>query len=733
MEILQGITEGTLFRNAENGYTVISIRSNGSLVTVTGSLPELSDGEEVELEGEWTNHPQYGKQFKAAVLRIQSPRTMYAIEKYLGSGLIKGIGPSTARLIVQTFGKDTLEVLSAHPERLLEVPKIGQKRMEQIAKGFLEQQASRATHLFLQQYEIPASLSSKIYKLYRDQAEAIIRNNPYRLIDDIEGVGFRTADRIAMRLGIQTSDPFRITSGIKFALLDAAASGGHTCLPRDNLAHRASQLLDANPEDINRHLDACILNKELFLDQVDGESLLSLPQYRKAEMHVARRLLVLARSGQQLFSQHVSAQIAAYEKNHHIKFSKAQRQAIETAVQSGMTAITGGPGTGKTTLINCIIHVLGEDSGIILAAPTGRAAKRLSEATRQEASTVHRLLKYAGEDGTFQVNRDSPLDCTCVIVDEVSMMDIFLMRSLLDALQPGTRLILVGDADQLPSVGPGNVLADILASPGIAKVRLTEIYRQGDDSMIVMNAHQINQGQAPRLNARDSDFFFVNKPLQEIPGCIVQLICHRLPVFLGLDPREIQVLSPTRKGICGVIELNRVLQQAINPRNARSQELQYGEITLRENDKVMHIKNNYQLSWTMPDGTDGQGIFNGDIGVITRIAPEELLVNVLFDDGRMVQYEFAQLEELELAYCLSIHKSQGSEFAAVILPMAPGPPMLLTRNLLYTAVTRAKRLVVLAGSQEVMMQMVRNNQERRRYSTLRHWLAFYVLASSHES
>lgn len=729
MEELQGVTEGTLFRNADNGYSVISIRSGGSLVTVTGNLPELGEGEEIELEGEWTHHPVYGRQFKASNLRINSPRNLQAIEKYLGSGLIKGVGPSTARLIVQTFGKDTLEILSANPERLEEVPKIGRKRMEQIAKGFMEQQASRATYLFLQRYDIPSSLSAKIYKLYRDQAEVLIRDNPYRLVDEVDGVGFRTADRIAMRLGIAQGDSFRINSGIKFALLDAAASGGHTCLPREVLVHRAAQLLDVEPEEVGRHLTACLLNKELFEDQVMDVPLVSLPRYRKAEMEVARRLLTLAGGGQQLFAQHVAAKIAAYEKSHHIRFSDTQRDAITTAVQTGMTAITGGPGTGKTTLINCIIHVLGEDSGILLAAPTGRAAKRLSEATGQEASTVHRLLKYGGEDGAFQINQDSPLDCTCIIVDEVSMMDIFLMRSLLEAIQPGTRLILVGDADQLPSVGPGNVLWDILASPGIAKVRLREIFRQGDDSMIVLNAHRINQGQLPELNAKKSDFFFENRPVYQVPDCIVQLVQQRLPAYLQVDAREIQVLSPTRKGPSGVNELNRALQQAVNPKRPSLCELQFGEVTFRDGDKVMHIKNNYQLAWTMPDGTKGQGVFNGDIGFVERINQEDLLVDVLYDDGRLVQYEFTQLEELELAYCLSIHKSQGSEFAAVILPMTPGPPMLLTRNLLYTGVTRAKRLVVLVGSQQIMGRMVDNNQERRRYSALLHWLTFYTQVS----
>ena len=729
MEKLRGKTSGTLFRNEENGYSVISIRTADGIATVTGALPELTEGEVIEVEGSWTHHPQYGRQFRSSSIRIESPQTLSAIEIYLGSGLIKGVGPSTARLIVETFGKDTLDVLSSKPERLLEVPKIGRIRMKQIAGSFMEQQASRNTFLFLQQYGISPSLSGKINKLYREQAETLIRQNPYRLIDEIEGVGFLTADRIALSLGIPRNSEFRMQSGIKYILQDAAGSNGHTCLIKDQLISQAANLLGAELDEVGRQLSGLILRKELFEDEINEANMVSLPRLRAAEIEIAKRLLALRGTAQQIFPEHVHSRIRDFEKAQHIRFSKTQCQAIITAAQSGLAVITGGPGTGKTTLINCILHVLGRESKILLAAPTGRAAKRMSEACGQDASTVHRLLQYGGEDGVFQVNGENPLECECLILDEVSMMDVFLMRSLLQAVQPGTRLLLVGDADQLPSVGPGNVLTDILSSSAIPQVRLTEIFRQSSGSMIVVNAHKINRGQDPETNGQGSDFFFENKPdPEEAADSIVQLCVNRLPAFLEVKDgtRSIQVLSPAKKGTCGVLSLNARLQDALNPPDPRKAEVQFGEMTLREGDKVMHIRNNYQLNWKTKDNSIGQGVFNGDIGFITRIQEADKMVDVLYDEEKTASYEYSQLEELELAYCLSVHKSQGSEFPAVIMPMTGGPRMLLTRNLLYTGVTRARRLVVLVGRQEVLQMMVRNNQERSRFSQLGYWLGFLV-------
>lgn len=725
METLRGTVNGTLFRNDENGYSVVSLRVEGCLQTAVGIFPELTDGEQLQLEGEWTQHAQYGRQFKASGFQVETPTTLDAIEHYLGSGLIRGVGPATARLIVETFGQDTLEVLSAHPERLLEVPKIGKKRMEQIYESFAAQQQSRSTFLFLQRYGITPSLSSKINKFYRDQAERMIRENPYRLIDDIEGVGFLTADRIAQSLGVAVDSAFRIRAGIKHVLQEASGSSGHTYLPETELIGKACSLLQSEENLVVPQLDLLCKNQDLKKIHLEGAPLISLLSFVHAEQEIARRLMMLTDYSQQMFKAQIDDRIDAFEKKEGIRFSPAQRDAIGLAANSGLSVITGGPGTGKTTLINCLLFVLGEETRTLLAAPTGRAAKRMSEATGREASTIHRLLQFGGEEGVFLMDDDNPLNCHCVIVDEMSMVDVFLMRSLLRAIAPGTRLVLVGDADQLPSVGPGNVLADILSCPGIPQARLTEIFRQAEQSMIVVNAHRINQGKDPVANSPGSDFFFENQgDANAAADSIVALCTTRLPKYLNETDsmRSLQVLSPTKKGVCGVSALNTLLQNALNPADPRKNELQYGDMTLREGDKVIQIKNNYQLAWSAPGGEEGLGVFNGDIGFISQIDPEEKALTVQFDDQRQVAYEYGQLEELELAYCLSVHKSQGSEFPAVILPMIGGPRMLLTRNLLYTAVTRARRLVVLVGRQSVVQMMVSNNLERRRYSLLNHWL-----------
>ncbi|MGI6696718.1 MAG: ATP-dependent RecD-like DNA helicase [Christensenellales bacterium] len=725
METLHGTVNGTLFRNDENGYSVLSLRVESSLQTAVGIFPELTDGERLTLEGEWTHHTQYGRQFKASGFHVESPATLDAIEHYLGSGLIRGVGPSTARLIVETFGQDTLEVLSSQPERLLEVPKIGKKRMKQIYESFEAQRQSRNTFLFLQRYGITPSLSSKINKLYREHAERIIRENPYRLIDDIEGVGFLTADRIAQSLGVTADSPFRLRAGIKHVLKEAANASGHTYLPENELVTKSAAILGTGEEMIIPQLEDLCLNRALRKTPLEGDSLISLTPYLQAEQEIAMRLRLLSQSHQQMFQAQIDNRIDAFEKREDIRFSPAQRDAISLAVNSGLSVITGGPGTGKTTLINCLLFVLGEETKTLLAAPTGRAAKRMSEATGQEASTIHRMLQFGGEEGVFLMDDDNPLNCDCVIVDEVSMVDVFLMRSLLQAIAPGTRLVLVGDADQLPSVGPGNVLADILTCPAIPQVRLKEIFRQAEQSMIVVNAHRINRGEDPVANSPGSDFFFENKPNADAAAMSIVALCTtRLPKYLNTDDsvRTLQVLSPTKKGVCGVTALNQLLQEALNPAAPIKRELQYRDLTLREGDKVIQIKNNYQIPWITPEGEEGLGVFNGDIGFVTHIDEEDKSLTVQFDDLRTVDYEYTQLEEIELAYCLSVHKSQGSEFPAVIIPVIGGPRMLLTRNLLYTAVTRARRLVVLVGRQHVVRMMVTNNLEHRRYSLLWHWL-----------
>ena len=717
-EQLEAVMEETVFRNEENGYSVMQMRAGRESVTVVGTLPALAAGEQVLLSGAWVEHPQYGRQWKATACEIRKPTTLLGIERYLGSGLIRGVGPATAKLIVQEFGRRTLDVMSEHPERLTEVPGIGPKRAAQLAEAFREQYAAREAMVFLQSYGVSPALAVRITKAYGADAQRKIRENPYRLMDDVEGVGFLTADRIALALGVPPDSEYRLQAGLKYVLQEAAASAGHTYLPRETLLAKAAKALRAQGEALAHGLDALLFARELVAVSADGEDAVMLGAYYHAEREIARYLRLL--SAAKTAPAQPEKQIADFERQNGIAFSPNQRRAVSEAVRQGLLVITGGPGTGKTTIINCILSLLGRN--VLLAAPTGRAAKRMSEATGHEAKTLHRLLEFSGDEGRFQRDENNPLDCACVIVDEMSMVDVFLMRSLLRALKPGTKLILVGDADQLPSVGAGNVLGDILKSGVIPSVRLTDIFRQAAESLIVLNAHRINHGEAPILNRRDSDFFFERQPLAEdAAAAIVGLCARRLPAFLRTDfpARDIQVLSPTKKSGAGVYQLNALLQQALNPPAPAKPELAYGDITFRLGDKVMHVRNNYQLAWVNDSGAEGEGVFNGDVGFVSRVDEQDKTVTVRYDDERSVEYDYQQLEELELAYCLSVHKSQGSEFPCVVMPVVGGPPRLLTRNLFYTALTRARRLVVLVGREENIAQMVQNNLILRRYTTLR--------------
>ena len=717
-EQLEAVMEETVFRNEENGYSVMKMRAGRESVTVVGTLPALAAGEQVLLSGAWVEHPQYGRQWKATACEIRKPTTLLGIERYLGSGLIRGVGPATAKLIVQEFGRRTLDVMSEHPERLTEVPGIGKKRAAQLAEAFREQYAAREAMVFLQSYGVSPALAVRITKAYGADAQRKIRENPYRLMDDVEGVGFLTADRIALALGVPPDSEYRLQAGLKYVLQEAAASAGHTYLPRETLLAQAAKALRAQGEALAHGLDALLFARELVAVSADGEDAVMLGAYYHAEREIARYLRLL--SAAKTAPAQPEKQIADFERQNGIAFSPNQRRAVSEAVRQGLLVITGGPGTGKTTIINCILSLLGRN--VLLAAPTGRAAKRMSEATGHEAKTLHRLLEFSGDEGRFQRDENNPLDCACVIVDEMSMVDVFLMRSLLRALKPGTKLILVGDADQLPSVGAGNVLGDILKSGVIPSVRLTDIFRQAAESLIVLNAHRINHGEAPILNRRDSDFFFERQPLAEdAAAAIVGLCARRLPAFLRTDfpARDIQVLSPTKKSGAGVYQLNALLQQALNPPAPAKPELAYGDMTFRLGGKVMHVRNNYQLAWVNDSGAEGEGVFNGDVGFVSRVDEQDKTVTVRYDDERSVEYDYQQLEELELAYCLSVHKSQGSEFPCVVMPVVGGPPRLLTRNLFYTALTRARRLVVLVGREENIAQMVQNNLILRRYTTLR--------------
>ncbi|MBQ9944607.1 MAG: ATP-dependent RecD-like DNA helicase [Clostridia bacterium] len=718
-EKLEAIVEETVFRNEENGYSVVEVRTGRASITAVGILPALAAGEQVILTGQYVEHPQYGKQWKVENCEICKPSTLLGIERYLGSGLIRGVGPATAKLIVQQFGKRTLDIMSETPERLIEVPGIGKKRAAQLGQAFLEQYAAREAMVFLQSYGVSPSLAVKISKRYGADAQQKIRENPYRLIDDIEGVGFLTADRIALSLGIARDSEYRLQSGLKYVLMEAANGEGHTYLPKEMLISHAANALRVNPGLLTRPLDSLLFAREIVAFDIEGMEAMMLSVYYFAEKETAHYLKLLLGRKKEKTDETLEKRIRQFEKEHAIQFSDNQRRAVREALSTGLMVITGGPGTGKTTIINCILSLL--KGKVLLAAPTGRAAKRMSEATGQEAKTLHRLLEFSGDDGHFQRNEENPLDCDCVIVDEMSMVDVFLMRSLLRALRSGTKLILVGDADQLPSVGAGNVLGDILKSEVVPTVRLTDIFRQAQESLIVLNAHRINHGEAPVLNQKNSDFFFERKlTADQVSETVVSLCKTRLPAFLktadGL--KDIQVLAPQKKAGAGVIQLNQMLQAALNPPAPFKKEIIYGDTIFRLGDKVMHVKNNYQLPWTLDNGEEGVGVFNGDVGYITKVDTQDRIVTVRYDDERTVEYDYQQLEEMELAYCLSVHKSQGSEFPCVVMPVLPGPPRLCTRNLFYTALTRAKKLVVLVGREEAIAAMVQNRQILRRYTTL---------------
>jgi len=732
MEQVEASVLGTIYRNEENGYSVLMARMGRSEITIVGVLPELTAGEQAIFSGEWVEHPQYGRQLKCTGCQLQKPTTLLGIERYLGSGLIHGVGPSTAKLIVRHFGEETLTVLSEHPERLQEVPKMGKKRWIQIAESFREQQQAREAMIFLQSYGIPPNLSVKISRLYGERTPEVIRANPYRLCEDLDGVGFLTADRIGTALGIAPDSEHRIQSAIKYILKEVSVSMGHVYLPRRELIQRAAGLLHVEESMCHMQIQQLQLRRELVIQGGDGEEeRVYLPLFESAEREVAQRLCELMASlAPSKSGSRVHKDIDKFEKTRNIRFSERQREAIISALEQGVLVITGGPGTGKTTIINCIISLLANEGDVVLCAPTGRAAKRMTEATGFESKTIHRLLEYGGDDTSFARNQENPIEGDCIIVDETSMVDLMLMRSLLRAIEPGTRLLLVGDADQLPSVGAGNVLGDILQSGVVPHVRLTDIFRQSETSRIVVNAHRINQGQMPLLNGKGTDFFFERKEgFLPAAQTIVQLVTSRLPGFLGYQEKEkaeqavrnIQVLAPAKKGECGVVALNSMLQGALNPPAPHKPSLHYGETIFRLGDKVMQTKNDYQIEWrkeTYAGWEDGAGVFNGDVGFITEVDEEEHCLTVLFDEEREVVYQSSQLENLDLAYCLSVHKSQGSEFPVVVMPVAGGPPMLLTRNLFYTALTRARSLVVLVGREEVIRQMVENDHILGRYTTL---------------
>ena len=723
MSKFEGTVEDIVFRNDQNGWTVASVKLDGDKkrISAVGVMPFLSTGEHAIFDGELVDHRDYGKQIKVSSYESTRPETKSGVERFLASGLIKGVGPATAKLIVDYFGKRALDVLESEPERLTEVDGIGPRRAAMIAESFAEQNGMRNTLIFLQGYGLTPNLSMKIYRAFGDTTESVLRSNPYRLVDEIEGVGFQTADRIAMSLGFGEASEFRLRSGVKYVLSEAANGAGHVYLPRETLVEQAARVLNADGELVDGVMRALVLQGELVAETIGDTTAVYLPRLHRAETETARLMTRLRRSVRPLKLKDGEALrlIEEQEAELGVSLCDEQRQAALAAMTEGVCVITGGPGTGKTTSINVIIRLLRRAGKVELCAPTGRAAKRMSEATGCSARTIHRLLEYSGEQQGFARDADNPLDADVVIVDEMSMVDIFLMRSLLCALRPGTRLLLVGDADQLPSVGAGNVLKDLIASETVRVVRLTEIFRQAGQSQIVMNAHRVNRGEYPEIRARDTDFFLERKGTPaEVAESVVALVKARLPKYMNLDSlRDIQVMTPMKRGDVGVYALNAQLQAALNPPGDKKPELNHGGVIFRRGDKVMQVRNNYDLTWKKGD-EDGDGVFNGDIGYILAVDRKARGLVVEFDDGRVAEYDESLLDDLELAYCMTVHKSQGSEFDAVVLPLLSGPPMLMTRNLLYTAITRAKRLVVIVGREACVRSMVDNDHVTLRYSAL---------------
>lgn len=729
MPEITGTIEEIVFRNDQNGYTVAEVRDDdtGSLVTVVGSMPFLSYAEKVSIQGEWKNHPDYGRQMAIISYTSIAPSSSDGLFKYLSSGLIKGVGESTAKKLLNKFGDRVLDVLRWNPERLIEVEGIGPTRANMISRSFSEQQDVRDVMIFLQSFGITPAYAMKIYRVYGKETIETIKLNPYRLADEVFGIGFKTADRLATNMGIEKDSPFRLGAGIKHILF-AAGNDGHSYLPADILIERASELLGIDQALLNETVTVLAIEKSIFKTIVEGQESIYIALYFYAESGVCLRLLNILTSEYFCSASELEKGIRQFQKEKGIILAEKQKIAVVEALSHGLVVITGGPGTGKTTIIKCVIDLF-DKYGLKaeLAAPTGRAAKRLSETTGKEARTIHRLLEYnfSEEGHYFNKNEHDPVLADAIIVDEASMIDILLMYNLLKAVSHGTRLILVGDMDQLPSVGPGNVLRDIINSGAIKVVRLDEIFRQAQESMIVVNAHRINRGELPQLNVKDKDFFFDKKDTHEqILETTVDLIARRLPAFGKFDPlRSVQVLAPMRKGEIGVNNLNSRLQEVLNPPSKEKSEKRFNDLLFRKGDRIMQIKNNYRIEWIKKTsgGTfeHGEGVFNGDLGFIEEIDNEEQSLTALFDGDKSVRYDFQQLDELELGYAISIHKSQGSEFPCVVIPLAWGPPQLFTRNLLYTAVTRAKELVVLVGWEKTMSKMIENNHITRRFSGLR--------------
>lgn len=728
MEILEGLVEAIIFKSDDSGYIVAKITANKELVTIVGIMPLIKEGQQIEVKGNWINHKQFGRQFNVAEYKEVLPTSAREIEKYLSTGIIHGIGPVTAKKIVKAFGVETLDILDNDIERLREVEGIGEKKFNIIYESYLESRELKDIIMFFQNHGVTINQCLKIYKKFGPDSIDIVSNNPYVLNDEISGIGFLTSDRIAKSLGIEPQSDFRVQSGIRYVLNNFSGLG-NTYMPKDKLIEQCQKVLMVDKELIEVNIYNSVLEGKVKVEKInDIEAVYALPYYF-CELGVTNKIITLSIEKFQTINSDVLFEISSFENKHNIKFADSQKDAILGAFENGIEIITGGPGTGKTTIIKCIIEIY-ENNGmkVLLAAPTGRAAKRMTESTGREAKTIHRLLEMGvseDENSFFGRGEGEPLEGDVIIIDEASMIDIMLMNSLLKAIKLGTRVIIVGDVDQLPSVGPGNVLRDLINSNFIKVVRLNEIFRQGKESMIILNAHRINNGELPYLNKKDGDFFFDNRENNEsILQTILDLVNRRIPMFNSKwnKVKDIQILSPTRKGILGIENLNNELQAILNPPDKYKKERKFKDFIFRVGDKVMQTKNNYSLKWNRIGGygdNEGVGIFNGDMGFIESIDEENNTITVIFDDERRIVYDNVYVEELELAYVITIHKSQGSEFKVVIIPTFMGSAFLMNRNILYTGITRAKELVVVVGSQKALKYMVDNTNSMERYSSLK--------------